>query len=154
LSCRSQEESDDEEEEAKPVAKKTKTEVTPAAAPAGEDEEDDGNVGIFIKNLPWKVTEDDVAKFFADAGEVVNVRLGDPIRPPTPCVVMSLARVAADDFSRLKEHEANLPHLCHIALFLWDNCHRPGEACHAPSWQHSILKSMWIMHRSARNVPC
>lgn len=78
-----QEESDDEEEEApKPAAKKAKTQATPAAAPAApaEEEEDDGNVGIFIKNLPWKVTEDDVAEFFADAGEVVNVRLGEP--PP------------------------------------------------------------------------
>ena len=40
-------------------------------------------MGIFIKNLPWKVTEDDVAEFFADAGEVVNVRLGEP-RIPFP----------------------------------------------------------------------
>lgn len=55
----------------KPVAKKPKKEA--AAVP---QEEDDGNVGIFIKNLPWKVTEDDVAEFFADCGEVSAVRLG------------------------------------------------------------------------------
>lgn len=64
------------------MAKKSKTEATPAAAPVAEEEdeeEDDGNVGIFIKNLPWKVTEDDVAEFFADAGEVVTVRLGDSL---------------------------------------------------------------------------
>lgn len=91
-----QEESDDEEEEeAKPVAKKAKTAATPAAAPAAE-EEDDGNVGIFIKNLPWKVTEDDVAEFFADAGEVVNVRLGETPLPLQGCRALLLIEVQAD----------------------------------------------------------
>lgn len=52
---------------------KTDTGAVPAAAAA----EDDGNVSIFIKNLPWKVTEDDVAEFFADCGEVSAVRLGE-----------------------------------------------------------------------------
>ena len=60
-------------------------------APTPAAEEDDGNVGIFIKNLPWKVTEDDVAEFFADAGEVVNVRLGQLFLPPSPLPIQSSA---------------------------------------------------------------
>lgn len=68
-----EEEDEEEEEEEKPAptpaAKKQKTEVP--------NVEDDGNVSIFIKNLPWKVTEDDVAEFFADCGEVSAVRLGE-----------------------------------------------------------------------------
>lgn len=62
-------ESDEEEEAPKPAAKKAKTEEAAAAA-------DDGNVSIFIKNLPWKVDEDGVANFFADCGEITAVRLG------------------------------------------------------------------------------
>ena len=72
----SEEEEDEEEEKAAPApaAKKQKTETLAVA--------DDGNVSIFIKNLPWKVTEDDVAEFFADCGEVAAVRLGEPTENP------------------------------------------------------------------------
>ena len=67
-------EEEEEEEEPAPAPKKAKT---AAKSDAGAAEEG-GSVSIFLKNLPWKASEDDIADFFKDCGEVVDVRLGTP----------------------------------------------------------------------------
>jgi len=65
-----QESSDEEEEEEKePVKKKGKS---------GGDFDDSaakGSCTVFIKNLPWAITEDDMYAFFEDCGEPVAVRI-------------------------------------------------------------------------------
>lgn len=56
------------QEEATPAPKKAKTK--------GDDAPAEG-VNIFIKNLPWKCSEDDLAEFFADCGEVTSARISE-----------------------------------------------------------------------------
>jgi hypothetical protein len=44
---------------------------------------------IFVGNLPWSATEDDIAGLFADCGEVKGVRIGECTRgaSSTPGIV-------------------------------------------------------------------
>ena len=73
MCCVGQESEEEEsEEEAAPAPKKAKT------AAKSDAQEEGGSVSIFLKNLPWKASEDDIADFFKDCGEVVDVRLGMP----------------------------------------------------------------------------
>jgi hypothetical protein len=55
-----------------PPAKKAKT-AAPAKADASAAQ---GSCTIFIKNLAWSATEDDLTDFFKDCGAVENVRIG------------------------------------------------------------------------------
>lgn len=60
--------------------KKVKTETAAVPVKAQGEKKDaaqDEGVSIFMKNLPWKASEDDIAEFFADCGEVTAVRLGE-----------------------------------------------------------------------------
>ena len=68
-------EEEEEEEEPAPAPKKAKTAAKSDAASA---EDEGSSVSIFLKNLPWKASEDDIADFFKDCGEVTDVRLGAP----------------------------------------------------------------------------
>jgi RNA recognition motif. (a.k.a. RRM, RBD, or RNP domain) len=52
---------------AKPAAKKAKAEDDSAAQ---------GSSTVFVKNLPWSASDEDLANFFADCGEVAEVRIG------------------------------------------------------------------------------
>ncbi len=54
-------------QDAKPAAKKAKAEDDSAAQ---------GSSTVFVKNLPWSATDEDLANFFADCGEVAEVRIG------------------------------------------------------------------------------
>ena len=38
-----------------------------------------GSSTVFIKNLPWSATEDQIYEFFQECGEAVNVRIGKPL---------------------------------------------------------------------------
>lgn len=52
---------------------------TPAAnkkAKGGDDSAAQGSTTVFIKNLPWSATDEELANFFADCGEVTEVRIG------------------------------------------------------------------------------
>jgi RNA recognition motif-containing protein len=49
-------------------------EVPGAAAPEQEVEYDPGGT-VFVGNLPWEVTEDEIREAFAEVGEVDDVRL-------------------------------------------------------------------------------
>ena len=53
--------------QAKPVAKKAKAGADVSAAK--------GSKTIFVGNLAWSATEDDLANFFAQCGEVADVRI-------------------------------------------------------------------------------
>jgi nucleolin len=53
---------------AKPAAKKAKATEDDSAA--------QGSSTVFVKNLPWSATDEDLAGFFADCGEVAEVRIG------------------------------------------------------------------------------
>ena len=67
---------DDSKEDEQPVKKvKTETAAVPVKSQPKNEDGDEG-VSIFMKNLPWKASEDDVAAFFEDCGEVTDVRLG------------------------------------------------------------------------------
>lgn len=56
-------------QEATPVAKKAKTEDMDDSAAGGSST-------VFIKNLPWSATDDDLAAFFSDCGEIAEIRIG------------------------------------------------------------------------------
>jgi hypothetical protein len=58
-----------------PAKKKQRVEVNGGATPAAEG----GSTTIFVGNLPWSATEDDIAGLFADCGEVTGVRIGESI---------------------------------------------------------------------------
>jgi len=34
---------------------------------------------VFIKNLPWSATDEELANFFGECGEVTEVRIGAPL---------------------------------------------------------------------------
>lgn len=89
--CCQESEEEEEAAPAKPAAKKAKKAEAPAAAAGGEEE----GTSIFVKNLPWKATEDDVAGFFGECGEVTSVRIGALCAPAHPdamgCTGSSLA---------------------------------------------------------------
>ena len=51
----------------------------PKKAKAGKDADvsaAQGSTTIFIKNLPWSATEDELYEFFKACGEAVEVRIG------------------------------------------------------------------------------
>jgi hypothetical protein len=69
-----------------PAAKKQRLDVngtaaTPAAAAGGSST-------IFVGNLPWSATEDDIAGLFADCGEVTGVRIGEWAAWRQPCSLL------------------------------------------------------------------
>ncbi|EFJ52840.1 hypothetical protein VOLCADRAFT_54847 [Volvox carteri f. nagariensis] len=71
-------EEEEEEKEAEPAPAKKKqrldVEGNAAATNGGTD-----STRVFVGNLSWKATEDDVRKHFKDCGKIVNVRMGvDP----------------------------------------------------------------------------
>ena len=89
-----QEESEDEQ----PVKKlKTETTAVPVKAQKSEGAEE-GGVCIFMKNLPWKASEDDIAEWFGDCGEVTAVRLGQFI-PQCFSLGFHLTRIGYYKFS-------------------------------------------------------
>jgi RNA recognition motif-containing protein len=58
-----------------PAAKKQRLDVNgTAATPASAG---GASSTIFVGNLPWSATEDDIANLFADCGEVKGVRIGE-----------------------------------------------------------------------------
>ena len=59
--------------QAAPAAKK------PKAAKDADVSAAQGSSTVFIKNLPWSATEDQIYEFFQECGEAVNVRIGKPL---------------------------------------------------------------------------
>ena len=59
---------DDEEEEEEPMKKKGKSSDI-------DDSIANGSCTVFIKNLPFRVTEDEMYEFFEACGEVISVRI-------------------------------------------------------------------------------
>ena len=55
-----------------PPAKKAKV----AEAPKVDTSAAQGSATIFIKNLAWSATEEDLTEFFKECGAVENVRIG------------------------------------------------------------------------------
>ena len=58
--------------QAAPPAKKAK--VAPAAKV--DTSAAQGSSTIFIKNLAWSASEDDISEFFKECGTVENIRIG------------------------------------------------------------------------------
>jgi RNA recognition motif-containing protein len=34
---------------------------------------------VFVGNLPWSATEEELREFFAECGEILGVRIGEPL---------------------------------------------------------------------------
>ncbi len=81
-----EEEEEDDEEEEEPVVKKGGNK---AAANGVDVSVAKGSKTVFVGNLAWAATEDDVAAFFEDCGTVVGVRMryNDDGRPKGFCHV-------------------------------------------------------------------
>ena len=71
---------DDEEEEAEEeepvIKKKQRLDVNGAAAATNGGAAAGESVTVFVGNLSWSASEDDIKKHFKDCGKIVSVRIG------------------------------------------------------------------------------